>query len=286
MQQSKLVLRLQSFCMILSQLHYTLCDLTRVKMVKLFSMDMQYNEFHKYSRIQKRPIKRNNFTYRLIIREVENILTGLKKNNVKILDYGCGVGTLVFYLSSAGNNLTGVDISPLSIKLCNRSAEEMNLTNRVKFSESRNFWKKLKSTNNKFDLIICSEVIEHVRNDTMLLRNLLKVLNKGGYIFLTTPSNNAPLFKMGVADSFDNKVGHLRRYDVESLISTFEKIGMRVENVSRVEGILRNSLFIIPIFEFFIKFLRGLLSDVVTFIDELTVPIFGESNIFIVAKKI
>ncbi len=249
-------------------------------------MDKQYNDFHKDSRIQKKLINKNNFTYRLIIKELEKVLSNIKKNKVNILDYGCGVGTLDFYLASTGNNVTGVDISSLSIELCERSAREMNLGDRVRFSVNSDFWKRVNITNSKFDLIICSEVIEHVRNDTILLRNLLKVLNKGGYIFLTTPSNNAPLFKMGIADSFDNKVGHLRRYDVESLISTFEKIGMRVENVRKVEGILRNSLFIIPILEFFIKFLKGFLSDIVTFVDELIVPIFGESNIFIVAKKI
>jgi len=221
-------------------------------------MDKQYNDFHKDSRIQKKLINKNNFTYRLIIKELEKVLSNIKKNKVNILDYGCGVGTLDFYLASTGNNVTGVDISSLSIELCERSAREMNLGDRVRFSVNSDFWKRVNITNSKFDLIICSEVIEHVRNDTILLRNLLKVLNKGGYIFLTTPSNNAPLFKMGIADSFDNKVGHLRRYDVESLISTFEKIGMRVENVRKVEGILRNSLFIIPILEFFIKFINAI----------------------------
>lgn len=249
-------------------------------------MDKQYNEFHQHSTIQKRPISKNNFTYRLIIKELEKILLITRKKKLEILDYGCGVGTLIFYFASNGYKITGADISPLSIELCNRSAKEMNLSDRTRFSVNRDFWKKVKSSGSKFDLIICSEVIEHVRNDTMLLRNLLKVLNKGGYIFLTTPSNNAPLYKMGFAYSFDKKVGHLRRYNVESLISIFEKIGMRVENVLRVEGILRNSLFIVPVFEIFLKFLKGFLSDIVTLVDEMTVPFFGESNIFIVAKKI
>ena len=248
-------------------------------------MDKQYNEFHRNSKIQKTPIKRNNFTYRLIIGETEKILSGIKKDNVKILDYGCGVGTLVFYLASTGNNVVGVDISPLSIKLCNRSAKEMNLSSRVRFSVDGDFWKKIKNISTKFDLIICSEVIEHVRNDAELLEKLSRILNEKGYIFLTTPSKNAPLFRMGFAKSFDKKVGHLRRYDVESLITMFERVGMRVEKIRKVEGILRNSLFLITQLGVFIKFLKGFFSDMVTFTDEVLVRIVGESNIFIIARK-
>ncbi len=256
-------------------------------MVKLRLMDKQYNEFHKNSKIQKKPIKRNNFTYRLIIREVEKILLRIKRgNNVVILDYGCGIGTLAFYLASKGYNITGVDVSPLSIRLCNRSAKEMNLSGMVKFNLNKDFFEEVKKTSGKFDLIICSEVIEHVQNDIKLLKELSGILNKGGYILLTTPSKNAPLFKMGLAKLFDEKVGHLRRYDVESLVTMFKNVGMKVEKVCKTEGILRNSLFLIPQLEIFIKFLKGLFSDIVTFIDDVLVYIFGESNIFIVAKKI
>lgn len=249
-------------------------------------MDRQYNEFHKNSKIQKKPIRRNNFTYRLIIEEVEKILLGLKRGHIKILDYGCGVGTLAFYLASIGNDVTGVDISPLSIELCNKSAREMNLDGKVGFSVNRDFWSKLKKVSSKFDLIVCSEVIEHVRNDIGLLKKLSRILNNEGCILLTTPSKNAPLFKMGFAKSFDKKVGHLRRYDVESLIAMFERVGMRVEKVRKAEGVLRNSLFLIPQLEIFIKFLKGLFSNTVTFIDEALVGLMGESNIFIIARKI
>ena len=166
-------------------------------------MDKQYNEFHKKSEIQKKPIKKNNFTYRLVIKEVERTLLNIKKNNVKILDYGCGVGTLDFYLASTRNDITGVDISPLSIELCNKSASVMNLSDRARFSPDKDFWKKLKKIHSKFDLIICSEVIEHVQNDTGLLKKLSRILNKRGFIFITTPSKNAPLFKLGLSKSFD-----------------------------------------------------------------------------------
>lgn len=249
-------------------------------------MDKLYNEFFKHSKIQKRLIKRNNFTYRFIIREVEKILSEIKKDNVKILDYGCGVGTLAFYLASTKNNITGIDISPMSIKLCNRSAREMGLGERIRFIINTDFWRKLKNINNKFDLVICSEVIEHVRNDTKLLEKLSGVLNKKGYVLLTVPSKNAPLFRIGFAKSFDRKVGHLRRYDSSQLTQKLKNMNLRIVKVRKVEGILRNSLFLYSRLGWIIKFLKGPLSDVVTFFDNLLVELFGESNIYIVAKKL
>lgn len=248
-------------------------------------MDRSYNEFHKNSRVQRRPVKKNNFTYRLIIEEVGKILRGLKKGRTKVLDYGCGVGTVAFYLASTGSEVTGVDISPLSIELCKRSAKKMDLGDSVRFEIDNDFWKKHKNINSKFDLVICLEVIEHVRDDTGLLKKLTKVLNKGGYLFLTTPSKNAPLFRMGVAKSFDKRVGHLRRYNEQTLVDIVERSGMKVERVCKMEGVLRNSLFLIPQLGFFVRFLRGLLSDVVTLVDGVLVSIFGESCLFVVARK-
>lgn len=249
-------------------------------------VNKKYNEFHENSSIQKKPIKKNNFTYRLVIKEIEKILTDIKRNGIKILDYGCGVGTLAFYLASIGKHVTGVDISPLSVDLCNKSARKMGMIGKVRFSVSSNFWRRLTNVHVKYDLIICSEVIEHINNDVQLMGKLSGILNKGGYIFLTTPSKNAPLFRMKVTKSFDSKVGHLRRYDVEALKAMFRNAGMKVEKVCRVEGMLRNSLFVIPQLTVFIKFLKGPLSDIVTAIDSLMVPITGESNIFIIAQKI
>jgi len=254
-------------------------------MVKLRLMDKQYNEFHKKSKIQKKPIKRNNFTYRLIIREVEKILLKIKRNNVIILDYGCGIGTLAFYLASKGYNITGVDVSPLSIRLCNKSAKEMNLSGLAKFNLNKDFLKKLKKTSGKFDLIICSEVIEHVQNDIKLLKKLSGILNKGGYFLLTTPSKNAPLFKMGLAKLFDIRVGHLRRYTEKDLTKKVEKASFKIIKVIKTEGIIRNSLFLFPIFGNLVRFIKGPISDIVTFVDKISLKLFGESDIYVVCQK-
>ena len=236
-----------------------------------------YDNFHKGIRIQKKIISENNFTYRHTIDILTPLIFGNKKT---VLDYGCGVGTIDFYLASKGCNVHGVEISKKAIEICRTSAETIGVSNLTKFYGLN------KKINKKFDIIICSEVIEHVSNDMGLLKRLSKNLKKGGNLIVTTPSINSPLFKLGIAKSFDKRVGHLRRYDPIDLTSQIQSIGFRINSVNKKEGLLRNSLFMFPFFGWVIKFLKGPFSDIVTFIDDLFVTIFGESDIIIVAQKI
>lgn len=50
-----------------------------------------YNNFHKKSAAQNKLIFEDNFTYRLVISVLNKFAT---RKNMKVLDYGCGKGTL------------------------------------------------------------------------------------------------------------------------------------------------------------------------------------------------
>ena len=238
-----------------------------------------YEEFHKKTLIQKKLIKTNNFTYRHILYFINKYAVD-KKN---IIDIGCGAGTLCFYIASKRIRALGVDISSKAIKICQESSKSMGLDKLVKFKvvDFPN-----KSINGKFDLVIFTEVIEHLRDDKLALEKIFNMLNKRGVTIITTPSLNAPLYRLGYADNFDKRVGHLRRYTVESLSLLCQEAGFKIIETEKVEGILRNFLFLNPYAGKLVRFIKYFISDVVTFIDNLLIPIFGESNIIIIAKKI
>lgn len=241
-----------------------------------------YDLFHKKGLVQKKVIKNNNFTYRNTI-EILNKEIG-NTRNVKILDYGCGVGTVALYVASKGNRVLGVDVSPRAIMLAKKSAKILKLGNLVEFQViNERFRLKHKS---EFDIAILTEVIEHVYDDDKMLSDICYSVKKDGKLILSAPSVNAPLYRLGLASEFDKKVGHLRRYDSIILIDKLEKSGFHVNGAKRVEGILRNSLFVISSFGKLIRFIRGPISDLVTIVDNLTIPIFGESNIYVIAQKI
>jgi 2-polyprenyl-3-methyl-5-hydroxy-6-metoxy-1,4-benzoquinol methylase len=236
-----------------------------------------HEKYHSKTKSQYKIIGEKNFTYRIIISFVSKHL--VKKQ--KILDIGCGAGTLDFYLADKGNNVTGIDISQKAIESCRKTADNLKIKN-VEFKRV-NFPKE--AVNGKFDFIIFSEVIEHLADDKKALREIYKLLNPGGILFLTTPSINAPLHRLGLTKKFDKEVGHLRRYELNSLLDMIGRSGFEIVEVRKTEGIIRNFLFINPIAGKFVRFIKFFISDLVTMADNFTIPIFGESNYIVVARK-
>lgn len=240
-----------------------------------------YDKFHINSKFQKKIIDRNNFTYRDIIQVLDQYICC---ENGRVLDIGCGVGTLDFYLANKKYSVLGVDISKKVIDLCIRNSQLLGLNFNTTF-KNLNFPEQ--NFDEKFDYIICSEVLEHLVDDKKALSCIFKLLKPNGVLIISVPSKNAPLYKIGYSDKFDRNVGHLRRYLPEDLVNLCTQSGFAVNEVVKTEGIVRNFLFLTPFFGIFIKVLNRvrLLSDIFTFFDKLSLRLFGESNIFVVVRK-
>ncbi|MEK7091307.1 MAG: class I SAM-dependent methyltransferase [Patescibacteria group bacterium] len=240
-----------------------------------------YNQFHKGAQLQKRIISEDNFTYIIIIKALKKIIK--KRNKLSVLDYGCGVGTLGLYLANQGNKVIGLDISPLAVKTANENSKLMSLNKLAKFYTIGSEKKIISSK--KFDLIICTEVLEHIKEDLNLLHSLNKKLKRNGKALITVPSKNSPLFKLGLARSFDKKVGHIRRYNIETISNLVISSGLEISEINKTEGIIRNSLFLFHPLGILIKLIKGPITKIVSFIDDITIPILGESDILIIARK-
>jgi len=238
---------------------------------------MHYNKFHKNTKIQKKIISKKNFTYRLLIETINKFL--IRKSS--ILDIGCGAGTLSFYLASEGNYVTGIDISSYAIKKCSESAKFLRLSSHCQF-KTVNFETDI--IYKKFDLILLIEVMEHLEKDDAVLKKISKMLTVNGCLLISVPSRNAPLYKLGLTKKFDKKAGHLRRYNLIELKSLCKKNNLNVVFWLKTEGIIRNFLFVNDKAGKIIRLLKGPFSNIVTSIDKLTIPFFGESNITLVAK--
>ncbi len=236
-----------------------------------------YESFHKTTTTQKRLIQDKNFTYRHILQILNKYIT----SSQKILDIGCGAGTLCLYYAHRGNAVVGIDISQTAINRAKKSASLLKLK-KAKF-EKMDFPNK--TPQEQFDFIIFTEVIEHLENDELALNKIYKLLKKNGMAFISTPSRNAPLHRLGLAKNFDKEVGHLRRYTLKELEKKVKKSGFTIIETKKTEGIVRNFLFLNPIAGKSVRFIKFFLSDWVTFIDAISLKLFGESNIFLVIKK-
>lgn len=239
-----------------------------------------HEKYHKQTSSQKNLISPNNFTYKILLPIIDKFVKKKKPKN--ILDIGCGAGTLCLYYANKGFKVTGIDISEKAIKACKESAGQLGLEKKATF-KVLDFQKE--SLKERFDLIFFTEVIEHLENDDLALKQIYKLLNPGGVVILSTPSKNAPLYKLGLLKKFDREVGHVRRYTLEELVDLCKKNNFKIIETNKTEGIVRNFLFINPIAGKSIKIINRVGGNVVTAIDNVSLKLFGESQIFVVVEK-
>ena len=238
-----------------------------------------YEDFHKNTKAQKEIIPDYNFTYKIILPIIHKYF---KKGDKTILDIGCGSGTISLYLSSLGNRVHGIDISKKAIASCKKSAKDLRL-NTASF-EVINF-PSTRIGKSKYDSILLLEVIEHIQDHKQALELTAKALKPGGLLILSTPSKNAPLYKLGLLSSFDARVGHLRRYSEKEITTLISSSGFSVIKVIKNEGILRNFLFTNRYAGKVIRLIKFHLVDIVSFLDELSLKFLGESDFIVIALK-
>jgi 2-polyprenyl-3-methyl-5-hydroxy-6-metoxy-1,4-benzoquinol methylase len=246
-------------------------------MKKNSKKELLYEKFHKLTNTQSKIINKNNFTYEIIL----GILRKYIKGRTKILDIGCGAGTISFYLAKKGNEVMGIDISEKAIDACMKSTKKLNLNN-INFKKM-NFPYEI--PNEKYDIVLCIETIEHLKDDSLALKRVFSLLKPNGVLILSTPSSNAPLFRMGYANQFDKRVGHLRRYSIADLIKKFHLAGFEVIETKKTEGLIRNFLFLNPIAGKLVRYIKYPFSSIINIVDYLCLKLFGESDLFIIAKK-
>jgi 2-polyprenyl-3-methyl-5-hydroxy-6-metoxy-1,4-benzoquinol methylase len=117
---------------------------------------------------------------------IAGALQGALPATAKILDVGCGNGVISRYLGRYGFNVTGIDVSEKAIEI----AKSLNTYNNVKF-ETKSA-EQLVAEGEKYDAIICSEVLEHLSNPDALLEVLNKSLATNGILLITVPNGKGP----------------------------------------------------------------------------------------------
>ncbi len=111
-------------------------------------------------------------------------LEGKKQNlleDLKILDIGCGGGLISEPMARLGATVKGIDASEKNINVAKIHAERSNL----KIDYKKNSPEEL-NTNEKFDIILNLEVVEHVDNLEIYLKSCSDLLKKDGLIFTAT----------------------------------------------------------------------------------------------------
>jgi len=117
-------------------------------------------------------------------------------------------------------NITSVDSSREMIEMSKRLLKKNKINHKNIYHKSINVLAKEK---NKFDYIICLDVLEHIENDKQAFKNLLKILDKKGNLIISVPAIPA------LYGPKDTKVGHYRRYSKKMLENLINQDNLKVK---------------------------------------------------------
>src|SRR5687767_6622160 len=119
-----------------------------------------------------------------------------QRSDLTILDIGCGTGAMSQKLSPWGA-VVSADFSPLALSFSRR--RNLNL---LCASDAM----RLPFRENSFDLVVAMDILEHVKDDSLALNEIYRVLKPGGRIIATVPAYAA------LWSSHDVALMHFRRY--------------------------------------------------------------------------
>jgi len=199
-------------------------------------------------------------------RRVSNVVNSFKEElstektpEWQVLDLGCGDGYHLMLLSSLKEtretkvHFHGIDISPTNVMLAKQVAQDLGIDN-ITF-EIGNI-ENMGSLHNEFDIIINTDVIEHLVAPEEFVGSVFRALKPGGLTIITTPNSNNSLVKIAsritskkrtkfisysvtedefAQEKLDNETGHghISIKGLSEWMKIFRESGFAVEHIKR-----------------------------------------------------
>lgn len=173
--------------------------------------------------------------------QIADICVKYLVKDTKILDFGCGEGALSQRLydigqtrkkSQRGWEVTSVDVNAKDFK-ANTKFIQLDFNNKEMVS------KFIAENEEKYDLVLGIEVIEHIENRWEYIRNLKKLSKHRGWIIVSTPNitswySRVQFFFNGRFHQFgndDRHYGHINPIAADELAYIVEKCNMKIVKI-------------------------------------------------------
>lgn len=150
--------------------------------------------------------------------------TDLEKVN-RVLDIGCGVGGVLGYFRTNGHAVYGCDFVPDYIEHARRKVPQGDF--RVGGLEQFR-------DDETFDLVILSDVVEHLRDPLALLRDMRRVLHPGSLVFVNVPGVfGISNFRFRCSFRYFTKIEHTWCHTRQSLVLLMQMAGYELRSGSQ-----------------------------------------------------
>ncbi len=112
---------------------------------------------------------------------------GTQTHSVQVLDAGFGFGQYTYRMTKSLNyqNIDAVDLKDEQVADCDGFFKKVNISNvHFQTGDLTAFVRP-----EKYDLVLCVDVMEHIEEDVQVLTNYCQSLKKGGMLLISTPSD-------------------------------------------------------------------------------------------------
>ena len=122
-----------------------------------------------------------------------NTTQGLESKN--ILDVGCGGGILSESMANMGGNVTGIDASEKAVGVAKTQSKRTKSSTKYFCKSSFDLTEE---KDNNFDIVTCMEMLEHVPDPSIEIKNCTDLLKPGGVVFFSTINRNVKSFLFAI----------------------------------------------------------------------------------------
>ncbi len=161
-------------------------------------------------------LKNHLYNYRIRKKILRKIF--IKEERGLTLEAGCGISPIL----PSSDQIIYSDISLRALQILKSSRYE----GRMVVADAM----ALPFRSDLFQHVICSEVIEHLPDDTRAVKEIARIMKKSGLLFITFPHRKV---YFSVDDRF---VHHYRRYELSEMEQKLSERGMKVLAIEKILG--------------------------------------------------
>ena len=215
------------------------------------------------------------------------------KNDGVLLDVGCGEGRHIFGVMQDYPLMKciGIDMDHESIKIAEEGYDYFKSISHVGAEFLKGSAYNIPFPDNFFDLVICSEVLEHLHEYNDAVKEMHRVLKPGGKLYASVPASWPEKICWNLSKDYQNQPGgHLRIFNQKKLVSEIQEEGFIFLSSDRFHAIhspywwlrcffwnTQDSNFIVKLYKKILE--RHILKKplFIDMIDKLLNPILGKS---------